>query len=364
MKLNINVKGLRTAVDMLTEVAAHKDTIPVLRTAELNATKEPGLLQLAGTNLDQTIFCDVEASVSVEGTAIVPVRQLSQIVQAVSDGDLQVEHADQRLSIRQGSLEYELSSWGDSFPESPKFGATPIKVKSESLRTLIGHTEFAVIQEQGRYTLSGAKVIIKPSELTMVATDGHRLALGVINVKSTKEYEVLIPREALKYAVKLSRHADNVSIGFSEEHLFLKVGSFRLISRLLAGQFPFYEAVYPRAVVRTVTLNAKALCDCISRTSIMADERSHSVRLTFNGDSVAVTAEDPNENKAKDSIAISGEGEPLAIVFNGRYMEDFLSRLGGDVALELTDATTQVRMRPTASIGLNDYFHILMPMLG
>lgn len=361
MKLNANVVALLAALEMLTKVIERKNTIPVLALVLMRANGNS--LTLSGTDLDQTLECDIPARVEVEGSCAVSARQLLAMMSAIGGGELSLIENDSKLLVRQGELEYSMfASSPDSVPESRSFGATPLEIDSATLRGLIERTKFAITHAEGRYTLSGAKTLINESGLTMITTDGHRLAFASVSgPKAESPVDVLIPRKALTVIAELSNLCDVVSFGFDEDRLFLKAGGFRLGARLLSGQFPSYEAVIPKAPVRTVGANSAKLLAALKRVTVMADDRTHYLHLAFGASSVVVTAEDACEGRARDTVETIGDGEAMTLAFNGRYLSEFLKAAGGDVQIELTDESTQVRMRPASLNGLAEYYYILMP---
>src|SRR5207253_4070709 len=161
------------------------------------------------------------------------------------------------------------------------------KIPAEVLSRLMIRTIFAISSEDSKYTLSGALLLLKPGSITMVATDGHRLA----HVEKsepledvTEEIKVLLPKKAMGELVRMiSESADTETVGFSRDdtHLFFDMGKRLLISRMLTGQFPNYEAVLPRNNDRIVTINREEVAAAIKRVAILSDERSHTVKLTL-----------------------------------------------------------------------------------
>lgn len=362
IKATVNTAELLSALELMEKVIERKNTIPVLALVLIECDGDG--LRLTGANLDQTLHCDVSASVSCAASCAVSARLLLSIVRSIGEGEIEVEHKGNDLTISQGDLQFSIwTSSPDSFPESPKLGATPIKIAAERLRQMIGLTKFAITHEEGRYTLSGAKVIVDAEGMSMITTDGHRLAFAETKDATTKkDVDALIPRAALVLMIELSRHTEVVGLGFSSDHVFVKAGAIRMISRLLRGQFPDWKMVIPKKTSRSVTLDAKRLSISAERVMIMADDRSRALRLEFNAEHLTLTAIEDGEGRSRDVVSLTGEGDPVTTAFNGRYLGEFLKLVGGDVAMELCGPETQVLMRPANLNGLAEYFHILMPM--
>jgi DNA polymerase-3 subunit beta len=202
----------------------------------------------------------------------------------------------------------------------------------------------------------------------MVATDGHRLALAETDQKLAGlngEMKVLIPKKAMDEVSKLASSADSdaqIEFAKDESHLFFQVGHRLLISRILTGQFPNYEAVLPRDNNKTVTIERGELCDAVKRVSQLADQRSHAVKLAVSRDGIEISASSPEYGEAKENIEKDYKGDPISIGFNSTYMLDFLAAAAdGPVSIELKDEQSAGQMRPLADESYR-YRYIIMPM--
>ncbi len=176
----------------------------------------------------------------------------------------------------------------------------------------------------------------------MVATDGHRLALAETDHKLgglNSEVRVLIPKKAMSEVLKLANEAgDGAQIEFARDdsHLFFQVGHRLLISRILTGQFPNYEAVLPRENNKSVVLERGEFNDAVRRVSQLADQRSHAVKFAVAKEGVEISASSPEYGEARENIDKEYKGEPLAIGFNAQYMLDFLGAAAeGPISIEL-----------------------------
>jgi len=175
-----------------------------------------------------------------------------------------------------------------NFPTLPVFPtAGVVKIPAQVLRAMIAKTGFAIASEESRYTLNGALMVLKPESITMVATDGHRLAhierSGEKFEGVSGELKTLIPKKAMDELRSLldSTDADTIEFAKDESTLYFRIGQRLLTSRQLTGQFPNYEAVLPKDNNKSVTLAGNELSAAISRVAQFADERSRAVRLRF-----------------------------------------------------------------------------------
>jgi len=245
---------------------------------------------------------------------------------------------------------------------------TLVKIPAAIIENLIRKTKFAISMEESRYTLNGGLLILKPDTLAMVATDGHRLALAETDHKLTGlngEVKVLIPKKAMDEVEKLSSAAGSdahIEFAKDESHLFFQVGHRLLISRILTGQFPNYEAVLPRDNNKNVVIERAELSDAVRRVSQLADQRSHAVKLAVSKEGIEISASSPEYGEAKESIEKEFKGEPIAIGFNSSYMLDFLGAAAdGPISIELKDEQSAGQMRPLADESYR-YRYIIMPM--
>src|SRR5204862_4087538 len=192
------------------------------------------------------------------------------------------------------------------FPALAEPKSPVAKIPSDALAKLITRTISSISTEDSKYTLSGALLLLKPGAITMVATDGHRLA----HIEKTEtledvseEIKVLVPRKAMGELVRMiSESPDTEHIGFSRDdnHLFFDMGKRLLISRLLTGQFPNYEAVLPRNNDRIVTVNREEIASAIKRVAILSDERSRTVKVSLGNASLEITERHSDLGEAQD----------------------------------------------------------------
>ena len=234
------------------------------------------------------------------------------------------------------------------------------------MRGMIQRTMFAITQEESRYALNGSLLVLTPNEMRMIATDGHRLAIVSKSMELPGvdlEVRALIPRKTLVEVQKLIGDQDVfVEFGRDENHLFFKVGSKNLVSRVLAGQFPNYEMVMPRDNDKHIIVSTKDLADGIRRVAIMSDERLKSIRVSFGSRRIELTASSAEAGEGREVVPVEFEGPDLEIGFNPLYLLDFLNVCGSDsVSLSVKDAETQGLFRPIGASD-SDYRYVVMPM--
>ena len=256
-----------------------------------------------------------------------------------------------------------------NFPALPNFpSADIVKIPAQVLRTLISKTIFAISNEESRYTLNGALMVLKPDSITMVATDGHRLA-HIENTNSkfkvSGELKTLVPKKAMAELNTLLQFTDAESVDFAKDEstLFFRVGSRLLTSRQLTGQFPNYEAVLPRDNNKSVTVGCEELAGAIQRVAQFADERSGAIRMKLDKNEIKISSSSTETGESEDTIETAYTADPVTIGFNSQYLLDFLkASSAGEVRIEFKDAQSAGQLRPSENGDEYKYRYIVMPM--
>jgi len=349
-------------------VVERKTTIPILSNYLFEAAGDK--LSLTATDLDLSLRTSCDAKVKKEGACTIPARKLYDYVRLLPDADITIRLLDNHwVSIRCGRSNTKMVGMAKSnFPGLPVFpSAGAIKIPAAVLRSMIAKTGFAIASEESRYTLNGALMVLKPESITMVATDGHRLAhverTGEKFDGVSGEMKTLIPKKAMdELKSLLDSDVETIDFAKDESTLFFRVGPRLLTSRQLTGQFPNYEAVLPKDISKSIALHGEELGAAIARVAQFADERSRAVRLRLEKSELKISASSTETGESEDSIEIAYDGDPMAIGFNAQYLMDFIKATGsGEVKLELKDAQSAGQLRPAEGEDYK-YRYIVMPM--
>jgi DNA polymerase III subunit beta len=367
MEFTVKRNSLLDELNLVQGVIEKKSTIPILSNILLEATGER--LNITATDLDVTICCGCAATVQEPGTMTVSARRLFEIARYLPD-EAEIHSKlleNDWLEVSSGHSEYKVVGLPkENFPSVPEPAAGGVAIPGALLRAMIQRTIFAITQEESRYSLNGALLVIKAEEMRMIATDGHRLALVAAPMENSGvegEMKALIPRKTLIEIQKLIGDK-NVAVIFGKDdnHLFFSVEDKRLVSRVLAGQFPNYEMVVPRNNDKNVVGSTRALADGIRRTKVMSDERLRAVRFALSPGVLEITASSAEAGEAKDVVPVEYGGGPMEIGFNPDYLLDFLGVCGTElVNLSLRDSETQGMFHPAGAVEI-DYKYIVMPM--
>src|SRR5277367_6608183 len=349
-------------------VVERKTTIPILSNYLFEAAGDK--LSLTATDLDLSLRTSCNAKVKKEGACTIPARKLHDYVKLLPDADITIKLLENHwVSIRCGRSNTKMVGMAKSnFPGLPAFpSAGAIKISAPVLRSMIAKTGFAIANEESRYTLNGALMVLKPESITMVATDGHRLAhierSGEKFEGVSGEMKTLIPKKAMdELKSLLDSDVETIDFAKDESTLFFRVGPRLLTSRQLTGQFPNYEAVLPKDITKSIALHGEELGAAIARVAQFADERSRAVRVRLEKGELKLSASSTETGESEDSIEVAYDGEPMAIGFNAQYLMDFVKATGSsEVKLELKDAQSAGQLRPAEGEDYK-YRYIVMPM--
>ncbi|MDR3721051.1 MAG: DNA polymerase III subunit beta [Candidatus Acidoferrales bacterium] len=349
-------------------VVERKTTIPIL--SNLLCEAKGNSLTITATDLELSIRTSCEAKVKKEGAGTIPAKKLLELVRLLPDEEIRFKLLENHyVQITCDRKSYKMVGMSkDNFPALPDFPHALVKIPVKLLASVIAKTTFAISLEESRYTLNGALLVVKPTSLTMVATDGHRLAMVETDHKFDglpTETRVLIPKKAMNEVQRLAAESGDdavVEFGQDESHLFFQFGGRLLTCRKLTGQFPNYEAVLPRDVNKTVTIERSELQDALRRVSQLADQRSHAVKFMLAKEGLEISASSPEYGEAKEAIEKEYKGDPIAIGFNAQYLLDFLAAAAdGPISFELKDEQSAGQLRPLGDESTR-YRYVVMPM--
>ncbi|HVW77815.1 MAG TPA: DNA polymerase III subunit beta [Alloacidobacterium sp.] len=371
MEISVNRQALLRELTATQSVVERKTTIPILSNFLIEAADDK--LTITGTDLDQSMKTSCAAKVKKPGSCTIPARKLYDYIKLLGDGDISIKLLDNHwVQIRAGRSNTKMVGMARAnFPQVPEFPESSVtKIPTSSLKNLISKTIFAISNEESRYTLNGALLVLKAESLTMVATDGHRLAhiekSGESLTNISGEKKTLIPRKALAELQSLLSNSDEEYLEFAddEQTLFFRIGHRTLTSRKLTGQFPNYEAVMPRDNNKFVVVRSEDLNSSIQRVAQFADERSGAIKIRLEQNELKLSSSSTDSGESEDVIETPYNFDPIVVGFNSVYLLDFLKATGnsGEVRLEFKDAQSAGQMRPEDGGDDYKYRYIIMPM--
>jgi DNA polymerase-3 subunit beta len=371
MEITVSRQDLVKELTATQSVVERKTTIPILSNFLIEADGDR--LNITATDLDQAIRTSTEAKIKKPGACTIPARKLYDYIKLLPEGDISIKLLENHwVQIRSGRSNTKMVGMARAnYPQVPEFPSiAAISIPALALKTLIARTIFAISNEESRYTLNGALLVIKAESLAMVATDGHRLSFVEKPNEALEgvsgEKRVLIPRKALQELQQLLNvsEAENVDFADDEHTLFFRVGHRTLSTRKLSGQFPNFEAVMPRDNTKFAVVRCSELSAAIQRVAQFADERSGAIRLRLEGNELKISSSSTESGESEDTIDTPYSSDPIIVGFNSGYILDFLKAMGneGEVRLEFKDSQSAGQMRPEDPDAEYKYRYVLMPM--
>jgi DNA polymerase-3 subunit beta len=307
------------------------------------------------------------------------------MLQSEESLDVRIEQDKGGVRIAAERFESKLSTLpADDFPQLPDAGTPVATLPRDAMKQMAARTMFAITGEDTRYYLNGALFELRPDSMSLVATDGHRLALITMPCDTgvTADEKVFLPKKALNELTRLlavapskdersegtdndtdaSAKDDRLSFERGENHLFFGLGDRRLFSRMIDAQFPAYDRVIPKNNDKFVEFERDRLMSAIRRVALLSNERSRAIRFAMSEGKVEVTSNSPDLGEATEELLVAYDGPPTQVCFNSQYVVDFLNVVETDqVKLSFRDEMSQAVMTPVNPEGY-EYTYVIMPM--
>ena len=364
MKIVCKKSDLSHSIALTLNAVSSKSTLPVLGNLLFEA--QDNELTLTGTDLEIGLKTKTAAEVIQAGAVTIPGKKILEIVRECSDQDIEITVSEgTKVAIQCGKSKFKIMGLAaDDFPNLPQpTDGTKVLLKEMLLLEMIKKTSFSVSTDETRYVLNGALFSVEGKEAIMVTTDGHRLSMAKREMETPVEnIRAVLPTKALTELTRVLENSENlVSVQFSNNHLFLEKGTDILVTRLIDGQFPNYEQVVPKGAENIMKAQVAEFAKVVRRVSLMASDKSRSVKFSLSENKLTVSAQTPDVGEAEESMDVEYTGEAMTIAFNGHYVSDVLKAIEtSEVALKLKSALSPGLLLPVGAEENNQY--VIMPM--
>ena len=361
MKFSVSKEKLLEGLQTVQNVVSTRTTLPILSNVLLQA--EEGKLRFTTTDLDVGISGCVEAAIEKPGATTLPARRLAGIVRELPAAEVSIEVDSKNVaSIRCGQSFFKIMGLPEEeFPPLPRFeGAKEFTLKQKDLRDGLKKTSYAISTDETRYVLNGILFSFKDNKLTMVATDGRRLALVDIEVEfpRSQEVEIIVPTKCVSELARLVSDDGEVKMTVGENQVAFEVKDTLLVSKLIEGNYPNYRQVIPGETKERISLERELFHNAVHRVSLLASEKSNSVKLVFSKNNIEIAANTPDVGEAHESLPVNYKGREFSIAFNPEFLMAPLRALPEDeVFLDLID-----EMSPGVIKVQTPFLYVLMPM--
>ncbi len=353
----ILIKGIQEVQNAINP----KTTLPILSNILIEATKDS--LLLTATDLDIGIVSAIPVKTGSEGVITVPAKKFFDIIKELPDGDVSISVKKNNLvCIECTSCVFKIMGLPkDEFPQLPDFkDKDSITMQRPRLKKMLSMTSFAISRDETRYVLNGVLLVIKPTYIRIIATDGRRLAMVEEKTQSPKTHEkkVIIPAKTITELVKLLGDEGEVKICFGNNQVLFDMGSTKVVSRLIEGEFPNYEQVIPKEAKDKVLITRANFLSATKRAALFTNPDSLAVKVELVKDKMVLSKNAPYIGEAREEIVVDYKGKDLAVGFNPDYLIDALKNINDEmVPFEVVDAEKPGVIR----IG-SEYVYVVLPM--
>lgn len=368
MDFSVDSSALLDEISMTQNVLERKSTIPILSNFLFEASGNS--LMISATDHEISLRTSCAARVRSPGSCTVPGRKLYDYIRLLAEGEVAIKTLpNEWVDIRSGRSVTKLVGLSrKNFPALPLYPAkAAIRLPVATVQTMIEKTVFAISREESRYTLNGALLVLHPARITMVTTDGNRLAHVQADIPInglSGEMRVLIPKKALREINTLLSMDEAQVFEFAKDNstLYFRIGRRLLACRQLVGNFPNYESVMPRDYRLSVTLPCGEISQAVQRVSQLCEDSSSAVKVDLKSKQFSLSSSNPNTGEAEEILNTDYAGEPMTSRFHARFLSEFLKAAGTDnVQFYFKDSSSAAELRPVEALD-HQYRYIVMPM--
>jgi len=346
-------------------IVERRHTLPIL--ANVLIRKTSGSIELTTSDLEIQIRTTADLGGDTgDFTTTVGARKLIDILRSLPvDQTVSLESSAAKLILKGGKSKFTLQTMpAEDFPlvqESANFGPV-FSVPQKTLKSLLSQVSFAMAVHDIRYYLNGILFVAEGQQLSLVSTDGHRLAFAsaTLDVEVPKQ-EVILPRKTVLELQRLLSDADGaIEMQFANNQAKFSFGGMEFVTKLVEGKFPDYNRVIPRNHQNNIILGRAALLSTLQRTAILTSDKFKGVRLNIDPGTLRVAANNAEQEEAVDELDIDYSGDSIEIGFNVTYLIDALSNMTQEmIKIELSDGNSSALL----TIPENDQFkYVVMPM--
>ncbi len=361
MKFTIERTAFLEALLKVQNVASQRSTLQILSNALVSAGN--GSLTLTTTDLDISVRCKVDAVVEREGATTLPIRRLVGIVRELTGGTVEVEVDDaDSASFSCGSSFFKIVGLTarDFPPMPPAEGDVVYRIDSGVLREMLRKTSYAVATDETRRMLTGVLLSFKDGKLTVVATDGRRLALVEQEVEFPEEAtkDLVLPTKAVTELMHILKDEGEIRIFAQKSQAIFEIGETTFFTKLIDGSYPNFRQVIPSSFDERVVVGREEFLSAIKRVSVVTSDKASSTDLTFAENLLTIVTKNPDVGEARETVPVKYSGKTLTVTFNPDYLMDPLRNLDTEeVFLELGSGHS-----PTTIKCELPFLYVLMPL--
>jgi DNA polymerase-3 subunit beta len=332
VKIQVKLGELSKKMNAISSVVPARTTMPILSMVLVKA--EDSSISFSATDLDISVTSKVAGAVDEPGSIAVPAKKIAEIVKALSGDEVTMETEGEKLTIRCGKSRFSVNGRApDDFPKMPRQdSSTEFEIQSPLLGKMIQKTIYAVSTDLTRPALCGVLWEVDSKGLTMVSTDGHRLAKveASVELKNVEKTEVIVPPKALSTFRSYSEKDEMIKVGLGDNSVSIEMDDVSIYSRLLEGPFPSYQKVIPSGNEKAMVVPKDGLSAATKRVSILSDALTHQVIFSLDRGSLTLHVTTQDLGEAREELEADYTDEPMDIGYNAAYIQDILRTMDGD----------------------------------
>lgn len=365
MKFNINKPDFIKTLQRMQGIVEKRNTMPILSNILLETKKTK--IDITATDLEIYIKDSTLANINEEGSVTINARKIFEIIKELPEDNISISTTkEDKMTIKSGKARFTVMGLSaKDFPVFPVFDDVNLeKLDDNILKELIDKTSFAVSTDETRYNINGFLFEKDKSNIKMVSTDGHRLALVEkkgVTTNAAEKKSVLIPRKGMMEIRKaLDEKIGEFLFGVSQKNAVMKKEDTLINIRLLEGEFPDYNKVIPTDNNKNIIIDKAMILSSLKRVSILSSDKIKGVKFNFVSSRLTLSSSSPDIGDATEDIDIDYKGEDIEIAFNARYFIDCLETIDEEkIQIKLKDPLSPGIIRSAKD---GDYTYIIMPM--
>ncbi len=367
MRIETTKGDFADMVHSVIDAVPAKGTLPVLQT--ILAVVEDGKCELSATDLEMSITTSRSLEAVEEGRATFPARKMFDIVRELPEGPVTISESDGRVTLKSSTGEYSmLSVPASDFPSVPtEIKGVELDVDGDLLRRMVGKVAFAVHPDPMRATLNGLCWQVEPEAMTMIATDGHRLAKinEAVEAEIEEAIEVIVPPLVMQQAIKLVSE-DNAlqSVTIGQRQIHFAYERTDMFARLIEGAYADVSSVIPKDNDKFLTVTVEDLTPAVRRMLILSSQQNHQIKLALKGNSMEVsTVNRETGAEARETVEAQYDADEMEIGYNAEYLHEVLSRMDSPaVRFQFREPVSAAILEPSEQAEGENYFCLLMPL--
>lgn len=360
MKFKTEREPLLTGIQTVQGVITTKMTLPILSNILLETQLDK--LRLIATDLDIGITCVIPVDIQEQGAITLPAKRFGDIIKELPSNEVVITTKKNNLvTIETDPCQFKIMGLAaEEFPKLPEFkDKEVIQLEQGTLKEMLNLTSFAVSFDETRYILNGILFRLHQNNLTLVATDGKRLAIAERKLKQNieQEIQIIVPSKAIQELNRNLKEEEDLLLTITANQVLFDLKNVVIVSRLIEGEFPSYQQVIPEVSENKMRINREQFSYAIRRAALLATPDYQAVKLEVFKDKLVVSKSTPDIGESREEVTIKYPGRELVIGFNPHYLLDALKNLSvEEIEFELTDS------EKPGVIRLAGYIYIVLPM--